>query len=95
MERVTLPDSTAMKLRTLTNGAFFGHELLIGEEAYEVTVIAREKTEVQALSQAQITVLKRENPTLALALTEHVLKIVSERLARNIRTMNDFLGMSR
>lgn len=85
-----LPDNQTMRLRTMQMGTVVGEIGFYLRQKRSASIIADTKVVAYRLSQEALERMKAEQPQLAIALDEMMLRIVADRLARNNRSIEAY-----
>ena len=85
--QIECEDGSALRLRTLGAGAFFGEMGLYSGEPVSADVIAEQPASLHVLMADDLAELERIAPAVAAALHRFVIAYMSERLAKNTATV--------
>jgi sulfate permease, SulP family len=85
-----LPDKQTVRLRTMQMGTVIGEVGFYLKQKRSASIVADTKAVAYRLSQEALARMKEEQPQLAIALDEMMIRIVAERLARNNRTIEAY-----
>ncbi len=89
--QLELPDGTAVRLVTMGAGAVAGElELYLGAPR-AASVVAEKPSRIHRLSAAALSRMEEENPDLAAAFHKFIARLMAERLAMNVRTLQALL----